>query len=718
MSPSPAGSRRRLSTVVVALSVISSVALAAPPPGSNWNGYEGGAGSTHFSLHRQIDRSTVTSLSPAWRYDLGEMDVSAEPLVLPDRLIVVGKGGAIVAIDPADGHELWRTETGQDLAVVRGFSYWPGDKAHAPRVLFANGTRLRALDPVSGALIADYDVDLRQGLGRDPTKIRRIAPATPGRVFKDLIIVGSLTGEDYRSPPGDVRAYSVITGKLAWTFHTIPHPGELGYETWPADAWKTTGGANDWGGLSVDEARGIAYFVTGAPVYDFYGANRKGANLFADSIVAVDARTGKYLWHFQDVHHDLWDYDLTASPVLLTVRHGGRPTPAVAVAGKTGFLYVFNRVTGKPLWPIEERPVPASDVPGEHAWPTQPFPTAPPPFARQSFTEADVDPGLPAAEREAVIQRLRKARNEGLFTPPALRETVEMPGNHGGANWGQAAGDPVAGFAYILSFDIPSFLQLEEGPNTGALEYIARTRGRGAAVYAANCQLCHGADQAGQPPAIPSLKNITARLAEPKFEAAVREGRGTMPGFAGMSKADMQALSAFLRGEPTLPAVAPTPPPSVAKSDSPEYRSGYGFALSRIGQSVIAPPWQSLTAYDLNTGKLAWRTPVGTAPGRDAPSGLSFSKGGLAVTAGGVVFVSTEADRKLYAYDAKTGRTLWSGSLPSRVRGGLAVYMHHGRQYVVVPVGNAGGISLSEVPDQPGQAGHNAYVAFALPPKP
>lgn len=681
---------------------------------SDWPAFEGDAGATHYSPLRQIDRSNVKELEQAWSFALGESAVSCEPLVLADRLIVVGPRNSIVALDPGSGREIWRTPPQTVTASIRGFTYWRSKDGSDERVFFPVGTSLKALDAKTGAILPDFAIDLRQGLDRNPRGIRQIAPTSPGRVFENLVILGSITGEGYESPPGDIRAFDVLTGRMAWIFHTIPRPGEKGYETWPKEAWTYAGAANDWGGMSIDEKRGILYFVTGSPVYDFYGADRKGDNLFGNSIVAVDVRSGKYRWHFQAVHHDLWDYDLVASPSLTTVKRGGKSIPVVTVATKHGFLFVFDRVTGKPLFPIEERPVPASDVPGEHASPTQPFSSLPP-FARQSFTEADIDPALPADKREALAKRIRAARNEGLFTPPTLgRETLQMPGNHGGANWGQTGADP-AGRYFVASFDLPSFLQLTKPADPQELERIAAARGRGAAVYAENCQMCHGADRAGAP-GMPALTGIASRRSEAEMRSMIRTGRTTMPGFPQLAATDVDAVIAYLRadgrssGAPPAAAARPGPAQAMTSPDgSPRYRSGFNQL-----DLAIKPPWQTLTSYDLNSGRIAWQVPVGTIAGRDTPTGRGFVKGGLTVTAGGLVLIATEADRKLHAYDTATGAELWAGSLSSHPRGGIVTYMYRGRQYIVVPAGFGGTLAtLVELPGTP--KGNNAYVAFALP---
>ncbi len=682
-------------------------------PHAQWPEFEGGAAATHYSALAQINRANVKDLWPAWSYKLGRSLSSCEPLVLDDRLIVTGPNGSIAALDPGDGRELWRTGPNLVSGIgARGFSYWRSPDGRSERVLFVSGPQVKALDPKTGRIVPDFGIDLRQGLDRDPARIRAIAPTTPGRVFDNLLIVGSITGEDYESPPGDVRAFDVLSGRLVWSFHTIPRPGEPGYRSWPKDAWTYSGGANDWGGLTVDEARGIVSFVTGSAVYDFDGADRTGDDLYANSVVAVDARTGKRLWHFQAVHHDLWDYDLTASPTLLTVMHAGKATPAVAVASKHGFLFAFDRVNGKPLFPIAERPVPASDVPGEVASPTQPFSSLPP-FARQSFTEADLDPLLPADKRQAWITRLRAARNEGLFTPPTVgRETVQMPGNHGGANWGQTGAAP-GGKYFVASYDLPAMLKLVAPLSAEETERITAASGRGAAVYAQNCRLCHGGDLGGQGGA-PPLRGIAGRMPEDDMRQVIHNGRATMPAFSQLNGEDLNALVAYVRSDgraAASPSAAARKGP-ILSTTSPNgavrYHSGYN-----LEPFAIKPPWQTVTSYDLNTGRIRWQTAIGTPAGRGAATGEAQEKGGMLITAGGLIMVGTEADRRLHAYDMDTGKELWSGALPSHPRGGLVTYVYHGRQYIVAPANFGGAFPTLDVPGS--APGDNAYVAFALP---
>src|SRR3954453_5588699 len=442
--------------VVLAIAAITlSIALVTGVETQReWRDYAGGPDSSRFVAAKQITAENVSRLQVAGAYPSGQTDFN--PIVV--RNIVYGRGpnGSFVALDAASGKQIWVHEGIQGFT-SRGVNYWESKDGKDRRLIFSTLNMLQEIDAYTGEPITrfgkDGQVDLRVGLDRDPATINQ-QTRTPGRIFENLLILGSATNEEYGSAPGDVRAFHVQTGKLAWTFHTVPRPGEFGYDTWPRDAWKTVGGANSWGELSLDEKRGIVFVPTGSPKYNFYGANRTGANLFGDCLLALDARTGKRLWHFQMVHHDIWDYDNATGPKLLTVHHNGKTIDAVAQPGKTGFLYVFNRVTGEPLWPVEEKSVPRSDIPGEQAWATQPSPTGPPPFARQKFTEKDLSQYIHDPEERARFRdRLQTARNEGLFTPPALRGTVEMPGNNGGANWGGASADPASARLFVVSKD-------------------------------------------------------------------------------------------------------------------------------------------------------------------------------------------------------------------------------------------------------------------------
>src|SRR5580698_9611211 len=483
---------------VLSLCGISALLLAADEHfHTGWTDYLGGPDSAQYSALKQINKSNVSQLQIAWTYPTGDKNsYDFNPVIVDGVMFVQAKNNSIVALDAATGNEIWVHPNNTRSITARGVNYWESKDRSDRRLFYSVDNNLVAIDARTGQSIPSFGEngrsDLRVGFDRDPKTLTRIQNNTPGRIFENLIILGSAASGEYdTSSPGIIRAFDVKTGKLAWVFHTIPHPGEFGYDTWPADAWKSVGGVQNWSEMTLDEKRGIVYIPLASPNYDFYGADRKGQNLFGDSLVALDARSGKRLWHFQFVHHDLWDYDAPAAPKLLTVRHNGKTVDAVAQPTKQGFLFVFDRVTGAPLWPIEERAVPKSDVPGEESWPTQPFPTKPPPFARQKFTPDEINPYIPEAERAALRDKILSSRNEGLYTPPSLRGSIEMPGHNGGGNWGGAAADPAAGLVYVESKDLPTLLKLDTRPPRSGPPTAAE-------VYSENCAGCHGADRAGE----------------------------------------------------------------------------------------------------------------------------------------------------------------------------------------------------------------------------
>jgi quinoprotein glucose dehydrogenase len=730
-----------------------------------WRDYGGGADSSHFVALDKITKANVTQLEVAWTYPTGDnRGYIFNPLIVDNVMYVLAKNSSLVALDAASGKEIWIHENLPGLA-SRGISYWENPDRSDRRLIFAINNHLQEIDARTGQSILTFGnnglVDLREGLGRDPRAIARIQPESPGRIFDNLILIGSATGEAYLSPPGDIRAYNVITGKLVWTFHTIPHPGEEGYETWPKEAWRYAGGANTWGEITIDEKRGIAYFPTGSPTYDYYGADRIGSNLFANCLLALDARTGKRLWHFQMVHHDLWDYDITAAPQLVTVRHGGKVIDAVSQSTKQGFLFVFDRVTGRPLWPIEERPVPKSLMPGEQAWPTQPFPTAPPPFARQHMTADDVNPFiLTDAERRGWKERIAKMRNEGLFTPPGLEETISLPGARGGSNWGTQAADPAKGVVYLTTQDWPTIYKLSLEDPLAARRSTRVSIDRGRTIYEDRCQTCHGVDGTGAPGGGPPAIAGTARLAVEPFRQVVRAGRSKMPAFADLDAGALDALYAFLEGSgdggtatggavssqtATGPVVASggapgglrdTPvttqysplggPPYPDGVDAPRDRYYTDWGLYPNQPYIIGPPWSALVALDLNRGTIKWRVPLGedaraVKEGAKNAGVFMAERHGLIVTSTGLIFVAT-TDGKVRAHDADNGRVLWTASLPAGSEGLPAMYEVNGRQFLVVPASsriNTGGGHQppgATAPPSDTRSPQAGYVAFALPP--
>ena len=730
------------------------LALAGAAAGSaadrdrrEWRDYGGGPDNSKFSTLEQIDRSNISKLEVAWTYPYGE--TLFNPVVVHGVVYGKGRNSSLIALDAGTGKEIWIHE-GLIGMTRRGANYWESSDGKDRRLIFSVNDYLQEIDAATGKSIRTFGskgvVDMREGLGRDPATIGRIQSNTPGKVFENLLIVGSATGEAYFSPPGDLRAYDIVTGRLAWQFHTVPHPGEFGYDTWPKDAWKYVGGTNTWGEITIDVERAIAYFPTGSGTFDFYGADRHGANLFANCLIALDARTGKRLWHFQNVHHDLWDYDNASAPQLTRIRHNGRNVDVVAMAGKTGFLYVFNRVTGEPIWPIEERPVATkTDVPGEQVWPTQPFPTKPPPFARQTFTAEDINPYmLTPTERERFKTRVAHARNEGLFTPIGFSDVIHMPGNNGGSNFGSTSANPIDGTVYVISYDIPAIIRLltpgEAAARGGGGAFVP-----GSAVFQRECQVCHGADRAGTANG-PSLVGVGNRMSAEEMRSAVVNGQGRMPPFPSLTPADVDAVVAFLaaadavvgrggaggRGRGAAPGAFPPGPivesgPAVSRpggraSGRQTYPDGVEAPMERytingygLYEHIVKPPYTTLTSYDLNQGAIRWQVPLGDDP-RLVSQGITGTgtagdlKFGVIPTITGLVFVAGGND-KIHAYDATTGKQVWENALGAATRGIPAMYEHNGRQYLLMTASDPGvGPNRYPRPELP-----RGYVAFALP---
>ncbi len=726
---------------------VAQISASASPTESytTWKEYGGSPDDAQYSALKQINTANVSQLQQAWFYPAGNngFRFGSNPIVIDGTMYVIGKSNSVVALDAGSGKELWThaTEKGFNFS-HRGVMYWESKDRGDRRVLYVANNHLYALDARTGQPVSSFgdkgSVDLRVGLGRNPETIRQIGSGTPGKIFENLVILGSGTGEEYESPPGDLRAFNVVTGQMVWTFHTVPHPGEPGYDTWPPGAWKYIGGTNTWGEISIDEKRGIAYFPTGSPTYDFYGADRNGSNLYSDCILALNARTGKLIWYFQTTHHDLWDYDLEAGPKLLTVKHDGKMVDVVAEAGKNGFVYVLDRATGKPIWPIVERPVPKSDMPLQVAWPTQPFPTVVPPFARQKFSPDDVNQYIAdPKEREALRAQVAAARSEGLYTPPDTKPTMEIPGNNGGTNWGATAADPSSGLFFVLSKDAPSLLQLALKPPRRQMTGSPATQGR--VLYIQNCISCHKENLSGQPPAIPSLVGIMNKNGADLLRTAVRGGMAPMPAFPDLTDTDIDSLIAYLRQPddahvpPDVLARLMAPPPSSTRlaPAGARYWTGYGYMNSTDGLPAIGPPWSTLTAYDLNSGSIKWQIPYGAVERLQAKgisdTGSYWPRGGVVVTAGGIIFGGSKSDSTMSAYDESTGKVLWQAKLPAGPEGIPAVYEIDGREYVVISARpntditvSAGGVAPQEMsgvkqsPDAPVTQG---YYVFALPQK-
>ncbi|MGE0882673.1 MAG: PQQ-binding-like beta-propeller repeat protein [Blastocatellales bacterium] len=679
-----------------------------------WRSYGGSPENTHYSALQQINRGNVKRLEIAWTYDTRDAfegsELQCNPIVINDVLFGTSPKLRVFALEAATGKELWSfdpNEGRRSLGKVRnrGLNYWEGDGEQ--RLFFADRNWLYSLDARTGKPVKAFGengrVDLREGLGRDANSLS-VGLSTPGVVYKDLLIIGSIVSETLPAAPGDIRAYDVRTGKLQWTFHTIPHPGEFGYQTWPKNAWQYSGGANAWSGLTLDEKRGLVFAATGSATFDFYGANRHGDNLFANSLICLDATTGKRKWHFQSIRHDMWDRDLPSAPSLVTIKRNRRKIDAIAQITKSGHIFVFERVTGKPVFPIEYRKVSTQGIDGEQPADTQPVPTLPPPVARQILTEQMLTRRTPEAHAAALEQfrKLRGTYEWGQFEPPTTKGTIVFPGFDGGPGWGGAAFDPETGLFFVNSSEVPCILRLVERPKARALP-------SGKSLYDRNCASCHSKDLTGTPPEFPSLVNISKKYNDSELRTMIRTGFGRMPGFASLGNAGIRAVTQYLLSGEDIKAADEQHAVSL-DMDLKYTIDGYTRFLDPDGYPAVEPPWGTLNAVDLNKGKIVWQIPLGEHPELVA-KGLrdtgSWNYGGPIVTAGGVVFIgATNYDKKFRAFDKATGKLLWESLLPAAGNATPMTYQIGGRQFVVIAAGGG----------KRGAPSGGTYVAFALPP--
>lgn len=693
--------------------------------------YKADAASSSFSPLTQITAQNVKSLAHAWTFEPNDAragsrfgNAECNPIVIDGVMYATSARHRLYAVDAATGKQQWAYDPfdgGEGGGIYRGVAWW--EDGDDKRILYTAGDDLIAQDALTGKLITSFGdsgrVSMNVGLRGDPEAIS-VVPTSPGIVYKDLLIIGAEVSELFGAEPGYIRAYNIRSGKLVWTFHTIPHPGEPGYETWPPDAWKYAGGVNCWAGMSLDPRRGMVFVPLGSPSYDFYGADRKGANLYGNSVVALDAETGKHIWHFQTVHHDLWDYDLPAPPNLVTIRRDGKEIDAVAQTTKTGFLFVLDRDTGEPLFPVEERNVPPSNIPGEEAWPTQPFPTKPKPYARQSMTPEDLTSFAPGSY-DSLLKKFKSMRYEGLFTPPDTRGTLMLPGTRGGSNWGGGAFDPATGVLFVKSSDSPEIDHIER-VDRESIALTSSPYNQGKALYLKYCATCHGKDRNGDEPVYPSLRNLHEKLTPDAALAKVRDGAGRMPSFSNILQGKEEAILAFLfETNETRPSRAESNlfeihnnQMSVKEVNKVDEESGplylnmtpFSHWNDPQGNPAIKPPWGMLNAINLNTGEYEWQVPLGNIPelqDKGAPETGMEGYGGPIVTAGGLVFIGGTRDKKFRAFDKTTGKLLWETTLPGVANATPCTYMANGKQYVAV--------SISGHPDNPA----GSIIAFSLP---
>jgi len=658
----------------------------------------GGPYNIRYTTLSQISPSNVSKLQVAWTYDahdaFKDSEMQSNPIIVDGLLYATTPKMRVIALNARTGQEVWSFDPANGAAPTRRYRH-RGVTVYKDRVFFTFRNYLYALDRKTGKAIQSFGdngrIDLRNGLDRSPEGVT-ISASSPGVIFEDMIIMPSTVPETLPGSPGHIRAFDANTGKQRWIFHTIPHPGEFGYDTWPPDAYKISGGANAWSGLSIDPKLGMVFAATGSASFDFYGSNRIGDNLFADCVLALDARTGKRTWHFQGVRHDVWDLDFPAAPSLVTVTRNGQKVEAVAQITKTGYVFVLDRKTGEPLFPIAYRKAPASKLDGEKLAEAQPYPLKPPAFTRQAFTEDMITNRTPEAHA-AVLERFRQLDSNGMFTPPSTRGTILMPGTDGGGEWGGAAFDPETGLLYVNSNEQPWIIRMVTHDTTS--------------LYNNNCASCHGADRKGAPPTFPSLIDVGKRRTREDIASVIREGTGRMPNFSHLGRGVDEIVDYLLTGKDTHVV----DPAAAAKDPNWQKYRNEGYILFRDpeGYPPLTPPWGTLNAIDLNKGEIRWQIPLGEYPELVA-KGLkntgSDNYGGPVVTSNGLLFIgATNFDRKFRAYDKLTGKLLWETTLPAAGNATPSVYEIGGREYVVIVCGGG----KNDAPSG------SSIVAFALP---
>ncbi len=694
-------------------------------PSTEWPVTGGSKQNIHYSPSSQIDTSNINKLAVAWEYHTKDADtvnnsqIQCNPIIIDGVLYGTTPQMKLFALDAATGKEKWvynpfDSGSGKAISFIlnncRGVAYWTdgnGDK----RIFYTAGSFLNCVNADDGQLIKTFGangrIDLHDGLDRD-VKDLFVTATSAGMIYKDMIIMGTRVDEGANAAPGHIRAFDVHTGALRWIFHTIPQPGEPGYETWEDTiAYKHIGGANAWSGFSLDEEKGILFSPTGSASFDFYGGKRKGSTLYANCVLALDANTGKQIWHFQTIHHDVWDKDIPTPPILVTVMHDSKKTEAIAQTTKTGFVFLFDRATGQPLFPVEEKPFPSvSELNGEKLWPTQPVPTKPAPFVRQVFTAADINPLLPDSSKKDIAAKLAKYKTGMLFNPPSKEGTVILPGFDGGAEWGGPAFDPTTGILYVNANEMAWVLTMVDVKNEAPKKETWLDAGQ--RLYKQTCMACHGPERKGAGNA-PTLIGVSKKYNQQQFLQLITTGRRMMPAFKQLTSEEQNAIASFILDEKAkqVNAFTQKPQPVDTFLHLPYSITGYNKFLSKEGYNAMAPPWGSLSAIDLNKGEILWKIPLGEYAEFKDKYGVTGTEnyGGPVVTAGGVIFIAATRDGKIRGFNKTTGKLLWQANLPAPGFATPSVYEQNGKEYLVIACGGG----------KLGTKSGDSYVAFALP---
>jgi quinoprotein glucose dehydrogenase len=725
LTPSNSPVKAIQSKLLVLFILISMVFNSCSDSGENdysaWTSYGGTKDANRYSSIDQINLDNVANLKEAWIFNTGDKDTAnrsemqCNPIVIEGTLYLTSSKMKLFALDPATGKQKWvfdpNTNSAEEIGfgINRGLMYWEDEKGNDKRIFYGAASRLYAVNATDGSPVKEFgmngSIELKEGLDIPESQDGSLILKTPGVIFNDLVIIGMSLSEDADALPGHVRAFDVKTGKRKWIFHTIPQPGEFGYDSWEdKDAWKNIGGANNWTGMSLDEERGVVYVPTGTASPDFYGGTRKGSNLFANSIIALDASTGKYIWHYQVVHHDLWDRDLPAAPNLITINHKGKKIDALAQITKQGYIYLLDRTNGKPVFPIPEVPVPQDALPGEKPWPTQPIPTLPESFSRQKFGPEDVSDLSPETHKE-LMERYGLIKNSTQFSPPSKEGNWIFPDFGGGGEWGGAAVDMETKILYVNSNEVPSTQVMLDAPQT---ERTGITPGR--AVYNRYCISCHGAELKGSGTEYPSLLNVNKKYKVEQIRQIIQQGRNRMPAFKHIPQSERENLVEYLSRTEVITKKIDSASPTMVyrKSQIPYVMKGYDRFVDKDGYPGIKPPWGTLNAVDLNSGKLLWKVPLGEyAELVKRGLGITGSRnyGGPVVTKGGLVFIAATPDEKIRAFDKNSGKMVWESKLPAAGFASPATYMINGKQFLVIACGGG----------KLGVKSGDSYVAFALP---